>query len=385
MNLWQLLFCKFGRPNKSILSNTKSNEQLYRVAVTMLPNIGSVLAKNLIAYCGSAEAIFKTSKGKLEKIPQIGAERASSIAGADVLKEAEKELKFIEDYKIKTLFFADKDYPRRLKDCTDSPVMLYYMGNADLNAEKIVAIVGTRRATDYGKEMTEKLMEELAPHGVLVISGLAYGIDVAAHQSALENNLKTVGVLAHGLNTIYPQQHKGIARRMVEQGGLLTEYTSADEMHPANFPNRNRIVAGMSDAVVVMESKIKGGAVITANIANSYNRDVLTYPGRTVDKMSAGCNFLIKSYKANLIENGEDLLTFMQWNSDASKKNSRKQPQLALNLSADEQKVYALLNTGELEIDRLADESGISPSVLAATLLEMEMNNLMVSLAQEKV
>lgn len=362
------------------MSNTKSNELLYRVAVTMLPNIGSVLAKNLVAYCGSAEAIFRTSKVKLEKIPQIGAERAASISTADVLKEAEKELKFIEDYKIKTLFFADKDYPRRLKDCIDSPVMLYYMGNADLNADRIVAIVGTRRATNYGKEMTEKLMEELAPHNVLVVSGLAYGIDVAAHQSALENNLKTVGVLAHGLNTMYPQEHKNIARKMVEQGGLLTEYTSIDEMHPANFPNRNRIVAGMSDAVVVMESKIKGGAVITANIANSYNREVFTYPGRATDKMSAGCNFLVKSYKANLIENGEDLLTFMQWNDNAGKKQTRRQPQLALNLSPEEQKVYNLLNAGEMEIDRLSVESAISPSTLASILLEMEMNNLVISL-----
>lgn len=362
------------------MSNSASNEQLYQVALTLLPNVGSVLAKNLLAYCGSAEAIFRTPKTKLEKIPLIGTERAARISGADVLKEAEDELKFIDDYKIKPLFFTSDDYPQRLRDCTDAPIMLYYMGNADLNATKVVAIVGTRHATEYGKNLTKKLVEDLAAQDILVVSGLAYGIDVAAHQAALDNKLKTVGVMASGLNTIYPQQHKSTAKKMVEQGGLLTEYTSSHEMHPSNFPSRNRIVAGMSDAVVVIESKIKGGAVITANIANSYNRDVFTYPGRTSDKMSAGCNFLIKSYKATMVESGEDVITAMQWDLNTGKKKP-KQTQLALNLTADEQKIYNILSGQEsVEIDRLATETDINPSILAAVLLEMEMNNIVTSL-----
>ncbi len=362
--------------------NSNSQDKLYQIALTLLPNVGSVLAKNIIAYCGSAEAVFKTSKSKLEKIPGIGSDRAEGIASADVLKEAEKELKFVQDYRITILFFTDKDYPHRLKNCNDSPVILYYKGNADLNAKKVLGIVGTRRATNYGKEVTKKLVAELSSHDILIVSGLAYGIDVASHQAAIDSNLKTLGVLGHGLNTIYPQQHKSIAKKMMESGGLLTEYKSCDDMHPSNFPNRNRIVAGVSDAVVVVESGIKGGAVITANIANSYNREVFTYPGRTTDKMSAGCNFLIKTFKAKLIESGEDLLAEMNWITQVSEKKSKKpQRQLALNLSENEQIIYNLLNEREeAAVDFLVDCTGLNSSVLAATLLEMEMNNVIVSL-----
>lgn len=364
------------------MSNKISNEKLYQVALTLLPNVGSVLAKNLVAYCGSPEAVFKTSKGKLEKIPGIGKERAGDIADANVLKEAEEELKFTEKYNIAPLFFTDENYPQRLKTCADSPVLLYYKGNADLNAEKVIGIVGTRRASEYGKEITKKLVADLAIQNVLVVSGLAYGIDVAAHNASLENNLKTVGVLAHGLNTIYPQQHKTVAKKMVEQGGLLTEYISTNEMHPSNFPNRNRIVAGMCDATVVIESAIEGGAVITANIANSYNRDVFAFPGRSTDRFSAGCNFLIKTFKAKMIEGADDLLLEMNWKTTVAEQKSKKQQrQLALVLSDEEQKIYNLLNEKtELAIDSIVDETQMNSSVLAATLLEMEMNSIIVSL-----
>ncbi|MES2620473.1 MAG: DNA-processing protein DprA [Bacteroidota bacterium] len=364
------------------MPNSSSSEQLYQIALTLLPNVGDVVAKNLIAYCGSAEAVFKTSKAKLEKIPSIGADRAEGIASADVLKEAEAELKFVEEYKINMLFFTDKEYPQRLKNCNDSPVLLYYKGNADLNANKVVGIVGTRKATAYGKEVTKKLVAELSAQNVLVVSGLAYGIDIASHNAALENNLKTVGVLGHGLNTIYPSQHKPTAKKMVECGGLLTEYTSSNDMHPSNFPNRNRIVAGISDAIVVIESAIKGGAVLTANIANSYNRDVFAFPGKATDKYSAGCNFLIKTFKAKMIESGEDLLTEMSWKQEATDSKSKKQQrQLALILSENEQTIYNLLNEkAEPAIDEIVTETGIDVSMLAATLLEMEMNNIIVSL-----
>lgn len=364
------------------MPNSQSNEKLYQIALTLLPNIGSVLAKNLVAYCGNAENVFKATKTKLEKIPGIGKERAEAIASADVMNEAEEELKFIEKYNIEPIFFTDKNYPHRLKECSDSPVMLYYKGNADLNAEKIVGVVGTRRITDYGKEITKKLVADLAAQDVLVISGLAYGVDIAAHNAALENNLKTVGVLAHGLNTIYPKQHKSAAKKMVEQGGLLTEYHSTVEMHPSNFPSRNRIVAGMCDAIVVIESAIEGGAVITANIANSYNRDVFAFPGKASDKYSAGCNFLIKTFKAKMIEGADDLLREMNWAKAEQNTKGKKQPrQLALTLTDEEQKVYNLLNEKtELAIDELADEMQMNVSSLAATLLEMEMNSIIVSL-----
>ncbi len=368
------------------MSNNSSNERLYQIALTLLPHAGSVLAKNLMAYCGSAENIFKTTRGKLEKIPMIGKERAEAIADAiangDILKQAEKELAFVEKYNIAQLFYTDAEYPQRLKECSDSPVLLYYKGRADLNAAKIVGVVGTRRVTEYGKEATKKLVEELAAQNVLVVSGLAYGIDIAAHNAALENNLPTVGVMAHGLNTIYPKQHTATAKKMVEQGGLLTEYTSLHEMHPSNFPSRNRIVSGMCDAIVVMESAIKGGALITANIANSYNREVYAYPGKATDKFSAGCNFLIKTYKAKMIESADDLIKEMNWVSGEQQgKGKKAQRQLSLNLSEEEQVVYTLLNEKhELAIDELADSTAMNVSSLAATLLEMEMNNLIVSL-----
>jgi DNA processing protein len=264
----------------------------------------------------------------------------------------------------------------------DSPLLLFYKGNADLNHEKIIGIVGTRKCTEYGKEATRKLVAELAALDVLVVSGLAYGIDVAAHNAALENNLKTVGVLAHGLNTIYPSQHTAVAKKMVKQGGLLTEYKSIEEMTQHNFPDRNRIVAGLCDAVVVIESPIKGGAVLTANIANSYNKDVFAYPGRTVDKTSGGCNFLIKTFKAGLIENAQDLLEAMHWSKTGEAgKSPKQQRQLTFALTEDEQKIYTLLNDKpEMEIDKLVDLSAMNSSSLAATLLEMEMNGIIVSL-----
>ena len=364
------------------MSKAEPPELLYQIGLTMLPNIGSILAKNLLAYCGSAEAVFKTPRQKLVKIPAIGEERAESIVSSDVLREAERELKFINHFKIQCLFFTDEAYPRRLKQIPDSPLMLYYKGNADLNAEKIVGIVGTRKATEYGKEATRRLVAELAAHDVLVVSGLAYGIDVAAHIASLENNIKTVGVLGHGLNTMYPSQHSAVAKKMVLHGGLLTEYKSIDPMLLHNFPDRNRIVAGMCDAIVVVESAIKGGAVITANIANSYNKEVFAYPGRSIDKTSAGCNFLIKTFKAGIIENAQDLLEAMHWTThDDHAKIKTRQRQLTFALSEDEQKIYTLLNeTPEIEIDKLVDITSMNSSSLAVILLEMEMNGIIVSL-----
>ena len=359
-----------------------SPELLYQIGLTMLPNIGCILAKNLLAYCGSAEAVFKASRQKLLKIPTIGEERADSIVNGNVLEEAEKELKFIQDFKIQCLFFTDEAYPRRLKQIADCPLLLYYKGNADLNADKVVGIVGTRKATEYGKEATRKLVADLAQHDILVVSGLAYGIDVAAHSASLEHGLKTVGVLGHGLNTMYPQQHSAVAKKMVLQGGLLTEYKSIDPMEMHNFPDRNRIVAGMCDAIVVVESAIKGGAVITANIANSYNKEVFAYPGRSIDKTSAGCNFLIKTFKAGFIENANDLLEAMHWTrQEESARAKTRQRQLTFALSEDEQKIYNLLNeTTEIEIDKLADVTAMNSSSLAGILLEMEMNGIIVSL-----
>ncbi len=361
------------------MSTMKEESLLYTIALTMVPNIGTTLAQNLIAYCGSAEAVFKAPKAKLLKVPLIGEERANDILSADVMAQAQREVKFVAENDIKVLLYSEPEYPQRLKECADMPILLYYKGNADLNVTKIVGIVGTRNITEYGREVTKKFVQELAAQDVLVVSGLAYGVDIAAHNAALDNNLKTIGVMAHGLNQIYPAQHKPTAKKMTDHGGLLTEYHSQVEMHPSYFPQRNRIVAGMCDAVVVIESAVKGGALITANIANSYNRDVFAIPGRVGDKYSAGCNFLIRTFKATMIESAAQLIEAMNWESGGTQK--KKKAQLSLTLSAEEQKIYQLLTeTEELEIDRIVALSNLSGGEIAATLLEMEMSGVIVSL-----
>lgn len=357
------------------------NEKLfYTVALSMIKNIGPVMAKNLLAYCGSAEAVFSASKVKLMKVPDIGESRADDILQSNALKKAETELKFIEKNGIEVIAFTDERYPQRLLQCNDAPFLLYYKGNSPLNTQRVLGIVGTRRATEFGKEVTRKIVQELATLEVLVVSGLAYGIDVTAHNAALEFNLKTIGVLGHGLQTVYPAQNAKTATRMLEQGGLLTEFTSQDEVSPHNFPSRNRIVAGMCDAVLVVETLADGGAAITANIASSYNRDVFAVPGKPTDKQSAGCNYLIKSNKAALVENAKDIIDAMRWN-DGDLKPKRIQKQLALDLNPEEKVIFDLLNEhGELEIDRLSATTGISTGNLAGSLLEMEMNGLIMSL-----
>ncbi|HUM89274.1 MAG TPA: DNA-processing protein DprA, partial [Prolixibacteraceae bacterium] len=255
---------------------------------------------------------------------------------ANVLSKADEEINFIEKYGIKTFFYLDKDYPRRLALCEDSPVILFQKGTATLNQQKIISIVGTRNATDYGRQQTEELISGLASLGIniLIVSGLAFGIDIAAHKAALKNNFQTIGVVGHGLDKIYPSMHANIAREMIASGGgVLSDFVSGSKIDPGNFPRRNRIVAGLADCTIVIESGEKGGALVTADIANSYNRDVFAYPGRTNDPFSKGCNNLIKQNKAALIESASDLIQFMGWET-----NTQPQQQvLFVDLSNEEQ------------------------------------------------
>lgn len=358
------------------------NELLYQIGLTQLEGVGDVWAKNLLAYCGSAKEIFEAKKSTLLKIPGIGEALANSIIKQKtVLKTAERELHFVQDKNLQALFFTNEKYPHRLKYCSDSPILLYYKGNADLNSQKIVAIVGTRQPTDYGREQTEKLINELKGTGILVVSGLAYGIDVLAHKKALENNLDTVGVVAHGLDRMYPQLHESIAMKMQKQGGILTDFRSGTKPDAVNFPKRNRIVAGMCDALVVMESKRDGGSLITATIANSYNKDVFAFPGRVNDPLSDGCNGFIKSHKAALMESAADLFYIMGWETETkSKKKTNKQIPLLLNLSADEQKVVdAFAGKKELHMDEISYVSGFPISKVAAVLLQLEFANIIRS------
>ena len=355
------------------------NDLLYQIALTLVPNIGNVHAKSLVNVYGDAHSVFKAKKKDLENIEGIGTIRANSIKAFTDFTSSEEEIAFIEKYKITPLFITDKNYPQRLLNCYDSPVLLFYRGNADLNTSKIISIVGTRSNSDYGKTVCEKLIEDLSGENILVVSGLAFGIDTIAHKAALKNNLQTVGVLAHGLDRIYPAQNKSLAKQMVEHGGLLTEFLSHSNPDKQNFPKRNRIVAGMSDAVIVIETGKKGGSLITAELGNNYNKDVFAIPGRIGDTKSEGCNYLIKNNKAALINGADDLLEMMNW-TDAKPK-VKKQRELFIELTPDEKIVVDILNQQEsIHIDELYFKSGLSSSATAAALLMLEMHGVVASL-----
>ncbi|MFZ1784610.1 MAG: DNA-processing protein DprA [Ferruginibacter sp.] len=357
-----------------------NNDLPYQIALTLVPHIGDVHAKALINIYGNAQAVFKAKKKELDHLEGIGTVRAKSIKDFTDFSSAEAEIKFIEKYKIIPLFITDENYPKRLLNCYDSPALLYYRGNADLNCSKIIAVVGTRNNSDYGKQVCEKFIEDLKSENVLVVSGLAFGIDTIAHKAALKNNLQTVAVLAHGLDRIYPQQNKPLAKQITEAGGLLTEFISNTNPDKQNFPRRNRIVAGLCDAVVVMESSKKGGSLITAELGNSYNKDVFAIPGRVNDGKSEGCNYLIKNNKAGLIDSADDLLTMMNWKPQP-KPTVKKQRELFIELSADEKIVVNILQQQEsIQIDELYFKSGLSSSAVATALLLLEMQNIVISL-----
>ncbi|MES2284704.1 MAG: DNA-processing protein DprA [Bacteroidota bacterium] len=352
----------------------------YKIALTLIPNIGDILAKRLVAYCGSVRAVFEEKKSSLEKIPGIGSMHANAVINHSIFDLAEDEIKFIEKNNIQPLFYLDSNYPKRLTYCEDSPVMLYYKGNVNLNSEKIISIVGTREATEYGKKMCEKLIADLAVHNVLIVSGLAYGIDICAHKAALDNGLPTVCTLAHGLDRIYPAIHKLTAQKMLENGGWLTDFTSKTVPDRENFPRRNRIVAGISDATIVIESKKSGGSLITADIANSYNRDVFAFPGRVDDVCSEGCNNLIKQNKAVLIQSAADLVYILGWEQTKNVK-APQQKKLFLELSADEELLVNVLKEKDsVTIDDLCFATKLPMSKVSGLLLTLEFSGIVKSL-----
>lgn len=361
-----------------------TDELRCRVALSFLTGVGPVAARNLVSYCGSANAVFRQKPKALEKIPEVGIYKANLVKNREeAFRKADDELDFIRKYKIQPLFFTDDAYPSKLRHCNDAPLMLYYKGNADLNRNRIIGIVGTRSATGYGRAMTESIINGLAVYGVTVVSGLAYGIDITAHRLALENNLPTIGVMAHGHDRLYPDLHKGTAVQMIESGGLITEYPSGTNPDRENFPSRNRIVAGMCDAIIVIEAAIKGGALITADIANSYNRDVFAVPGRVKDEFSIGCNNLIRMNKAALATSAEDIAYIMSWENplEAAVVNSKSiQKKLFIELTPEEKILEDLLKDGKMNIDSLSIRGKIPFGKLSSLLLNLEMNGVIRAL-----
>ena len=358
-----------------------SEDLLYKIAISMIPGIGSVTTRNLIAYVGSVEGIFHEKEKSLLKIPGIGEINAQKIANQNVMEQAQREVEFIVRNQIQPHFYLDQNYPDRLKGCSDAPVILYTKGNANLNESRIISIVGTRNATNYGREVCDELIRNFAEksYRVLVVSGLAYGIDVQAHKSCLKYNLPTVGVLAHGLDTVYPSLHSSVAAKMLENGGLISDFPSNTKIDRQNFLRRNRIIAGLADATIIVESAEKGGALVTADIANSYNRDVFAFPGRSTDIYSRGCNKLIKLNEAVLIENQADLEKAMNWDVKVPV-NKAIQTSLFIELTSEEQKLVDLLKGGDRFIDELTLETKMPMSKVSALLLDMEFKGLVASL-----
>lgn len=354
-----------------------TDKQIYQIALTMINGVGATLARHLLQTLGEAEAVFAEKKQYLEKIPGIGATTAAEIKRPEVLERARREACFIEKNNIAFYFLEENKYPSRLKECPDAPLLFYFKGNADLNATHIISLVGTRNATDYGRELTESLLADLAEAfpDLLVVSGLAYGIDICAHKNALLRQLPTVGVLAHGLDRIYPPSHRNTALEMIAKGGLLTEFPSETQPDRPNFVKRNRIVAGLADATVVIESAERGGSLITADIAFSYGRDVLSFPGRVTDPHSKGCNELIRQNKAALITSAADLISLMRW--DTSTEKHKEPVQTELFFPENEQNellIDTIRARKEIHLNQLARITALPVHKLSSLLFELEMN-----------
>jgi DNA processing protein len=348
------------------------------IALSLIPGVGSLTARQLIAGLGSAEAIFEESLDNLRKISGIGPWLAENIKKEDYLAVAEDVLEFNEKYKIREFSFLDDAYPKRLKECEDAPLVLYQKGEALKESQVLVSIVGTRNATEYGKHHCREIVAGLKERGIdpVIVSGLAYGIDACAHKAALEFGLQTIAVLGHGLDKIYPAQHKNLAKRIVESGSLMTEFGANTVTSRSNFKSRNRIVAGLSDLTIVVESAAKGGSLITADIAFSYDREVMAVPGRIGDDKSAGCNYLIKTNKASMLESVDDIIYQMNWDEGLAQKKSI-QLDMFNQLTEEQRQLYDWLKEHkDSTIDDIVKHSGIDKSLIPSLLLDLEFTNL---------
>ncbi|MCB4798370.1 DNA-processing protein DprA [Neotamlana laminarinivorans] len=354
------------------------NEQdlIYTLALQHVPNIGDIIAKRLINHCGSAEAVLKENPLNLLKIDGIGNVTIKHLQEPVHLIEAEKELLFIKDNNIKPLYFEADNYPNKLKHCIDGPILLFQSGNVNLDNRPLISIVGTRKITTNGIAFCENLVETLAVYNPVIISGFAYGTDITAHKAAIKNNLQTIGCLAHGLNTIYPKVHKKHIADVENNGGFLTDFWSSAKFDRNNFLKRNRVIAGLSEATIIIESAEKGGSLVTADIANSYNRDVFAVPGRTTDSQSVGCNNLIKQQKAHLLSTPLDVPYILNWQLEEKEKPSI-QKQLFVELEADEETIFNYLQENNKEqLDNIAINCNLPVFKVSSLLLNMELKGV---------
>lgn len=355
-------------------------EQMYSIALTLVPGVGHIGAKRLVDGMKSAADVFRLRKELPERMPEVNPRLVEALNCPAAIARAEQEMAFIQKNHIRCLTLNDEDYPSRLRECEDAPIALFFKGNTDLNALRIINMVGTRQATDYGAQLCASFLRDLKAlcPDVLVVSGLAYGIDIHAHREALNNELSTVGVLAHGLDRIYPSLHRKTAVDMLERGGLLTEFLTGTNPDRHNFVSRNRIVAGMCDATIVVESAEKGGSLITAELAEGYHRDCFAFPGRMNDEYSKGCNQLIRDNRASLLLSADDFVSAMGWSASSHPaKAENVQRSLFLDLSEEEQKVASILEKqGNLHINALVVEADIPVQRMNAILFELEMKGV---------
>lgn len=356
------------------------DELFFRIALTKVPHIGCIQGRILIEQFGDARSVFTAPLPKLMATEGIGEFRASAIKKFSNFKEVEKEIKFLLAHDVQPIFITEPDYPKKLLHCSDAPLLLYFKSSNSFPTERMIGIVGTRNNSVYGRQITETIVKELYPFNVTIVSGLAYGIDAIAHKSALASNMRTIAVMAHGLDMIYPPEHARLARELTMQGGLLTEFTTGTDPDRHNFPSRNRIVAGLCDATIVIETGVKGGSMITADLANGYNRDVFAVPGRINDEKSKGCNELIRTNKADLFTSVSHMVDLMGWNNE-KKILKKQQMEIFPELSEDEKKILSILSNCEfVHIDEICFKSNFSTSQVAAALLNLEIHSLVKSL-----
>jgi len=353
-----------------------NEDLLYQLALTMIPDIGAITAKKLIAYVGSPEGVFREKTYILQQIPGIGRHIAQKINLQNTIHKAEIEINTMKKDGISCLYYRDDDYPWKLKNCDDGPVLLFYRGKKEFNRPKYLSVVGTRNATHYGKDMCKAIIESLSAKypELVIVSGLAYGIDITAHRAALEYGLDTIAVLAHGLNTIYPSLHRETAVKITKQGSLVSDFSSTIKPERNNFLRRNRIIAGLSDATLVIESGNKGGSLITADIASSYDREVFALPGRSEDKYSVGCNNLIKKNIAALVESGDDIEFLLSWEVSQAPREARVQ--LNIVLTEDERSILNIIKDCPLAGPEIISiRSKIKLQNVIVLLLQMELQN----------